>query len=51
MINTIEIVTTPKQADDLIKRLKSIRQTEQAKSFKRIDLLAPDYFGISFPKF
>ena len=49
----IEIVTTPKQADQLLKRLRSVRQTEEAKkkSFKRIDLLAPDYFSISFPQF
>ena len=47
----IEIVTTVKQADDLIKRLRSVRQTTEAakKKIFKIDLLAPD-FSISFPQ-
>jgi len=39
----LEIVTTIKQADEVLKRLRSVKATKP--SYKKIDLIERDYFS------
>jgi len=44
----VEIVTTLKEADEVLKRLKSAKDIKGS-NFKKINLIEPDYFAsISF---